>query len=477
MNNQKNITNYSECFNFKYGKISPSCIDVEEAVIGAMILERDCFINNPVKKEWFYKEEHQKIISCIEELVNESIPIDLIQVTTKLKNKGLLEEIGGPLHITQLTNKIALATNINSHIRIIKDTFARREVIRIGTEMVNKAYDESIDIDDLFSFIQNEISGAMSYDTEDSSTSYKDATSEVVEVLTTEIEQGIKTGLTKFDTFSGGLQNSDLIIIAGETSQGKTSNAITIVKNCAKNGLPSAVYSLEMPQRQLVARITAQETGISAKKIMYNNLSKDQKSFVLEELNRMNNLPIYFDENSNNDIDKICTSIRKLKIKHNIGLVLVDYIQDMKGADTEAGVAEIGRKLKNIAKEINIPIIAISQLARDKTNPEPRLSRLRGSGQLEEKADVILLIYRPEYYGKEYSEPFEDVETNGTAQIDIAKGRNIGIGRFILRFNKETTNFYDYENREIPEEQISSEMPTINFYEPEKPEGNNDIPF
>lgn len=446
----------------EYGKIPPQSIEIEEAVIGSMMLERDCFINNPVKKDWFYKEQHQKIIECIEWLVSESIPIDLIQVTKRLHNLNKLEEVGGALHLTELTGKIASAANISYYVRILQQDYARREMIRITSHINTMCYDQSIDIDDVFSTIQGELSNVMSFG-DDNSHTYKDATNELISSLNSNIQPGIKTGFYKFDKFAGGFHDSDLIIIAGETSQGKTSLALTAIKNCAKSLIPIAVYSLEMTSKQLVSRITAQETGIGAKKIMYNNLSNIEKSTVFSELLKNENLPIYFDENSTNDIDKICTSIRKLKIKHDISLVLVDFIQDIKGADTEAGVAEIGRKLKNIAKEINIPIIAISQLARDKVNPEPTISRLRGSGQLEEKADVIMLLYRPEYYGKSYSEPYEDVETKGTAQVKIAKGRNIGIGSFILNFNKETTNFYDHE---IYEEIPSNYIPINNsFYE------------
>jgi len=433
-----------EQINAQYGKLPPQAIEVEEAVLGAMMLERDCFLNNPVKKEWFYKNEHQKIIECIEELVNESIPIDLLQVTKRLKDKSYLEEVGGPGEITKLTRRVASAAHIEFHIKIIKQEFAKRELIRISSEITNKCYDSSIDINDLFSFTQNELANVMSYDNEDSSTNYSDVANDVIEDLMSEVQMGIKTGLSKFDNFAGGIHNSDLIIIAGETSQGKTSLALSMIRNCAKNNIPIAAYSLEMTDKQLVVRITAQESGINSKRMLYNKLTIDERAFAISELKRMKNLPIYFDSTANNDIDKVCTSIRKLKIKYNVGLVLVDFIQDMKGAETETGVAEIGRKLKNIAKELNIPVIALSQLSRDKSNPEPTNSRLRGSGQLEEKADVVLLIYRPEYYGKSYSEPHENVNTHGTAQVRIAKGRNIGIGSFILNFNKETTNFYDY---------------------------------
>lgn len=472
---QKNI----DQINAQYGKIPPQAIDVEEAVLGALMLERDAFINNPVKAEWFYKEEHQKIVSCIAELVSESIPIDLLQVTIKLKNKDLLELVGGPLFITQLTNKVASAAHIEFHIQIIKEKFIRRELIRISSELQIKGYDEIIDIEDIFSSLQTDLGSVMSFG-DDKSCSYNEASKELVESLNSTVTTGIKSGFQKFDKFSGGFQKSDLIIIAGETSQGKTSLAVTSIRHCATNNIPCAIFSTEMTQRQLVARMTAQETGISSKRIMYNDLSTSEKKTVLTMIEYRKYQPIYFDDSSVNDVDKICTSIRKLKIKFNIQIVLVDFIQDLKGADTEAGVAEIGRKLKNIAKELDISVIAISQLKRAE-NPEPTISRLRGSGQLEEKSDVIMMIYRPEYYNRTYSEPHENITTEATGQVKIVKGRNIGIGSFILNFNKETTNFYDYCTEVLPAEnndykpiQTGNFTPNDNFYEKED---KSEVPF
>lgn len=436
----------------EFGKIPPQDIKIEEAVLGAMILERDAFLNNPVRPEWFYKEEHQKIIKVISYLSENLIPIDLLQVTKRLNDLNKLDEIGGPVYITQLTSKVASALHIEHHIRIIQELYTRREIIRITNDMYNMSYDQANDIDDIFSKFQNEMTSVLSFG-EDKSSTYKDASENLIETLNTEIQSGIKTGLYKFDKHTGGLHKSDLVLIAAETSQGKTSLALTIFKNCVLSGSKAAIFSLEMTKEQLTARITAQLTGISSKGIMYNRLNKDQKEIVIDNLNNFKELPIFFDESSQNDIDKICTSIRKLKIKHDIDFVLVDYIQDMKGADTESGIADIGRKLKNIAKELNINIVAISQLSRDKMNPEPNRSRLRGSGQLEEKADVIMLLYRPEVYGKEYSEPHEKENTQGTAQVKIAKGRNVGTGSFLLGFNENTTNFYD----------LAEEMPEFNM--------------
>nr|WP_319510182.1 DnaB-like helicase C-terminal domain-containing protein [uncultured Draconibacterium sp.] len=442
-------------------KVPPNAIEVEEVVLGAMILEPDCYINNPVKKVWFYKEEHQIIISCISELVSKSIRPDMVQVTTRLRDQEQLDKIGGPGFITKLTNQVASSANIEHHIRIIRDKYSEREMLRFSHEVINKLNNPTIDIEDVYSFMQDELSKVMSYDSSDSSSSFADAAMELIKDLQSGIEPGIKTGFAKYDSFTGGFHNSDLIIIAGETSQGKTSLATSALRNIVNSGIPAAVFSTEMTKKQIVARMIAQETGIGAKQILYNRLSSERREYVIQELINTKN-QIYFDDQSNNDVDKICTSIRKLKIKRNIGIVLVDFIQDLKGADTETGVAEIGRKLKNIAKELDIPVIAISQLSRDRNNPKPSMSRLRGSGQLEEKADIIMLLWRPEYYNMNFPEPFTGESTKDTAQIIIGKGRNVGIGSFLLKFNKETTGFYDhapeYENElsRNPNERIES---------------------
>jgi len=429
----------------EYDKLPPQAIDVEVIVIGSLILESDAYVNNPCNPIWFYKEEHQKIVHCIKSLNNSGRPISLIAVTQWLKSAGTLDEIGGVAYIMELVKRVSSAAHLEYHLRIIQQEYAKRELIRISSEITKMSFNAAIDIDDIFSKIQNDYSKVMSFG-DDNSATFEQASANLIAGIENGVEKGIKTGLHLYDKFTGGLHYSDLTIVAGETSQGKTSLALTIFKNCVLNGSKAAIFSLEMTKEQLVSRIISQRTGISAKKIMYNKLSNQEKQSVISEINEIKHIPIYFDESTTNDVDKICTSIRKMKLKYDIDLVMVDYIQDMKGANDESGIADIGRKLKNIAKELNIAVIAVSQLSRDKNNPEPNRARLRGSGQLEEKADIVLLLYRPEEYGKTYSEPHEMESTINTAQIKIAKGRNVGTGSFMLGFNKETTNFYDLNN-------------------------------
>jgi len=440
------------------GKIPPQAIEVEQAVLGSLMLERDSFykISDIIKTESFYLEKHQTIFQAIHDLINQGKPIDLLMVTQSLIAAGKLEEIGGPLYITQLTSKVATAAHIEHHSRIIAQKAIARELIRITTIAGAQAYDESIDIEETQSKLQNDLIGLLETGNNCES-NISDALSEIKERIEWNKRNiglsGIGTGLFNYDQFTGGLQKTDLIIIAGESSQGKTSLALTMLKNATmRYKARAAVYSLEMSKSQLVARILSQETDISAKKILNKSLTNEETNKIIKVSESINKLPIFFDENSSANIDQICNSIRKLKLKHDINLVVVDYLQlvgsNLKNRTDESQIADITRRLKNVAKELNISVIALSQLSRDRMHPKPSKSRLRGSGQIEEAADLVLLIWRPEEYDIDsFSDPHKGIKTAGLAEVIIAKGRNIGTASFLLRFNPETTGFYDYSPR------------------------------
>lgn len=440
------------------GKIPPQAIEVEQAVLGALMLERDAFyhISDILNVESFYLESHQAIFAAIKSLINQGKPIDLLLVTQALLSSGKLQSIGGPLYITELTGKVATAAHIEHHARIIADAATARQLIHITTTAGTKAYDEGKDIEETLSELQNDLIGLLETGSKKEST-ISDALTEIHERINWNQKNsglsGIGTGLFDYDRFSGGMQKTDLVIIAGESSQGKTSLALTMLKNAViRYNARAAVYSLEMSKSQLVARIISQETEISAKKILNKSLSNIDIDKVIKASERLNNLPVFFDESSSSTIDQICNSIRKLKLKHNINLVVVDYLQlvgsTLKNRTDESQIADIARRLKNVAKELNISVIALSQLSRERSYPKPTKGRLRGSGQIEEAADIVLLIWRPEEYDIEtFGEPHKGIKTNGLAEVIIAKGRNIGTASFLLRFNPETTGFYDYSPR------------------------------
>ncbi len=459
--------------NAQYGKIPPQAVEVEEAVLGALMLERDAYITvaDIIDTRSFYKEEHQKIFEVIKYLSTHGKPIDLLLVTQELKNRNLLDVVGGPMMITQLTSRVATASHIEHHSRIIAQAFVSRELIRITTERGCQAYDQSIDVDETLSGLQNDLISLLETG-KSRETTMTDAIREVNERIEWNRKNtglsGIGTGLYSFDKFTGGLQKTDLIIIAGESSQGKTSLALSMLKNAViKYKAKAAIYSLEMSKSQLVTRIISQETGISAKKILNRTLDPSEINHIGQTTRLLNDLPVYFDETSSSTIDQICISIRRLKIKYDISIALVDYLQlvgsGLKNKTDESQIAEIARRLKNVAKELNISVIALSQLSRNSANPKPSKNRLRGSGQIEEAADVVLLIWRPEEYDIiEFSEPHAGIFTDGLAECIIAKGRNIGTGSFLLKFNSETTGFYDYapeldnESSYYPDNRIES---------------------
>ena len=261
---------------------------------------------------------------------------------------------------------------------------------------------------------------------------------------------GTPTGFDQFDRRSGGLQKSDLIIIAAEQSMGKTSLLMSILRFAALSGTKSIIYSMEMRKEQIASRLASIESGVPANQIMYSQLTSSQLESFDKGLARLLHLPIYFDDNSTSNIDSIINSIRYMKRKYDIDGAAVDYLQilnvNMKGANKEQQMGDVARRLKNLAKELDIWIIALSQLNRDKDNPVPSIARLRDSGQIAEAADVVMLIYRPEVKGKPYPGEFSNVETKGTAMIDVAKGRNIGIMKFICKFDAPTTHFYDLQD-------------------------------
>ena len=433
-----------------YGKIPPQAIEVEEVVLGALILEADAIISNRIKPEWFYKDEHQKIVKQIIDIAKEGSRVDLVTVVNRLKENNLLDEVGGPKFIAELIRKVASSAHIKQHLKIIQDKWVRREIIRMSSEIQSMSYDESLDVDDILHRMNSDTLGILEFEEE----SVRDM-AYATNLLWQRIKQnenstditGIPTGFRQLDKFTGGWQNSDLIVIAAETSQGKTSLVLTFSMTAALSGKKGAIYSLEMSLLQLTARFAAMQSKVSSKKILFENLNSFDLTRVEEGIYCLAPLPIYVDDNVNNTLESICMSIRRMKIKYGIQYAVVDYIQNIKevqGRNEEGSLGIITKTLKNLAKELDMVIFAVSQLSRNKERPIPNINRLRGSGQIEETADVILTIYRPEYYNiQSYPEPWENEPTKGTAMITIAKGRNIGTGSFIANFEAYITMFTD----------------------------------
>jgi replicative DNA helicase len=465
---------------YNFGKLPPQAIEVEEAVLGALILEAKAIYENQVKPEWFYKDSNQIILQEIIKLSTQGNKIDLVTVISSLKNSGELEKIGGPPEITRIIRNVASAGHIQQHISIVYEKYLRREIIRLSSEVQSMAYDESNETEDLLQKLQGSTLGVMDFN-QNSIRDFKYA-SELVKARIKANEQtqtvtGIPTGFSKLDKFTGGWQKTDLVVVAGETSQGKTSLVMNFALNAAIKGFSGVVYSLEMSLVQLAARLISSYVKISSKRILFDRLASFEKEQVNSGIFKLANIPLYTDDNVNNSLESILLSIRRMKIKYNINYAVVDYIQNVRehsGKNEEGSLSATVKALKNIAKELEITIFAVSQLSRNKERPAPTINRLRGSGQIEETADIIILVYRPEHYNlPTFPEPFENIESHGKALLNIAKGRNIGTGAIITDFDKTTTSFTDQSDNYAP---VNYNEPTIEYIQPNTRFGE-DTPF
>lgn len=424
--------------------------DAEKVVLGTIIAERDAIeqVRELLCEECFYHPFHAEMYRAILQIVSSGERADLISV------KGRLQANGVKLDMVEYMKIVSCHTfDLYQYACRLQDLHIRRRFYAIGQYLVSSSYTESEDIEDVTKKVNDDLSSLFKSSSTTIST-INDGLRSVYQMINKNLSgskplTGTPTGFEKVDTKSGGFQKSDLIIIAGETSQGKTSLAVSIMRNAAYHGAKIAMYSMEMKKEQITARILSMESGVPANEIMYSRLTDSQIQSIDKGIGKIAGKGIYFDDRSTSNIDTIISSIRYMKLKYDIDGAIVDYLQilnvNMKGANKEQQMGDVARRLKNLAKDLDIWIIALSQLNRDKDNPIPSLARLRDSGQIAEAADVVILIYRPEIYNKSYPSGFSNVETRGTAMIDIAKGRNIGLLRFICGFNACTTCFYNLD--------------------------------
>jgi replicative DNA helicase len=462
-NNFRNNRNKSkltvEQLNAQYGKIPPQAPEVEEAVLGALMLERDAYIIVAaiLKSESFYKEEHQKIFKVIQHLVANEKPVDLLMVTQELKNRQELDEVGGPIYITQLTSRVASAAHIEFHARIIAQKYIQRELIRISSEIQVKSYDDSMELDDLIDYAESSLFKVTEGNISKESQPIKPLLREAIERIEENAKKpdglsGIASGFTKLDKITSGWQNTDLMIVAARPAMGKTAFVLSMARNMAvlKN-VPVAVFSLEMSSLQLVNRLISAETELGSEKIKSGRLEDWEWELFNRRIKNLENAPLYIDDTPALSVFEFRAKCRRLKMQYDIGIVIVDYLQlmtagsDVKG-NREQEVSTISRNLKAIAKEINVPIIALSQLNRSvesRDGKRPQLSDLRESGAIEQDADMVMFIHRPEYYGIT-----QDADGNsllGVAEIIIAKHRNGSVGDVQLAFKASLAKFSDIE--------------------------------
>jgi replicative DNA helicase len=438
----------------QYGKVPPQAVDVEEAILGAFMLEADAYLMNPVNPEMFYKDQHRKICEVIQKMSKGQKKIDLLTVCRQIKDDGILEEIGGPLYIAQLTNQVSTVAHLSHHILILKDKYLRREMIRMSSELQSGAYDENIDLSEIIESAQ-EIFMKLLGDEMESVKSFTEISESISETIqsnaTAKITHtGITTGFKKFDQFAHGMQPGDLVVIAGESSHGKTMLATNIVTHAAKQGYPCDVHSLEMSGVQLVSRIISIESGISAKDMLFQRLGPESITHINSHISKMAGLPIYFDDKSTASVQKICASIRKMVLKFGVKLVMVDYLQLVSGDASAGREEEIGqnaRIFKNIAKELNIVVILLSQFSNSESHV-PNTGRLRGSGQIKEAADLVILVWIPEINNIMWVKREDGTEESmkGKAGIIVGKGRNTGTMDFTVNCDRNINRMWDIES-------------------------------
>lgn len=424
---------------------------IEKSVLGSILSYQKAFneVADILSDKCFSSQFHKSIYSAILAISERGDEITITSVYSELNKSGNSDQ-SMPFLLTQIAG--SCSGSYYQDALILNEFQSRNKAYLIGQKLIVNAKDLTIDIYDSVEASNKDLSDVFSIPSNDISTMEDAALSLYNDHIKKNLSSGNSmtgspTGFSEFDKKSGGLQKGDLIIVAGETSQGKTSLAMAMAMSAAKSGDPIAFYSLEMTTTQLFARMASCETGIPANTYLYGRLNQGELSEFDSCIKRMVEMPVYFDDKSTSNIDVIISSIRVMVAKKRIKGVIVDYLQilnvNMKGSNKEQQMGEVARRLKNLAKDLGIWIIALSQLRRDDQNHVPNLNRLRDSGQIAEASDIVILLYRPEIYGQNYPEPFKNSSTNGTAMIDVAKGRNIGLLKFIVGFEANTTRFYE----------------------------------
>ena len=425
----------------------------EQYVLGSMLIDPTAYalVSQYLDEECFYDPICKEIWKAIDAIGKQGAPIDFISVASELGKKKVN---ASAVDLMNISANIASSAHVEFHAIRLQDLGRRRKLWVVGQQLSRVGLSEEVQTADAHQEAIESIGDV--FEKADGVFTLADAMKSLNDIMVKNatvggVTTGTKTGMDKFDE-KGGLQKSDLIIVAGETSQGKTSLALCMTRHAIENAAKVAFYSMEMTKEQLTARLLSAKTNIPANNILYSgNLAPSELRLIDEARGKLPGGNLFFDDKSTSNIDSILLSIRMLKMQKDIDGAVVDYLQILNvnskstSFSREQAMGDAARRFKNLAKELNIWIIALSQLSRDSTCPEPNLNRLRDSGQIGEAADVVILVYRAEYYNRAYPAPFDnkdDYPTDGTAMIDVAKGRNIGTFKFFMGFNKNTTNFF-----------------------------------
>jgi replicative DNA helicase len=475
------FNNPSKVIAFEKGKLPPQAVDLEQAVLGAMLIDKKGVDDaiDILTPDSFYKTEHQYIYEAIFDLFKDSQPIDILTVTDRLTKNGKLQLAGGEAYLINLTQRVASSAHVEFHARIVLQKYIQRKLITISNDIIEEAYDETTDVFDLLDSAESKLfeitQGSLNKNSESAESLVNQALKKIESMAGKEGMSGLPSGFTKLDELTSGWQPSDLVILAARPGMGKTAFVMSMAKNMAINfEIPVAIFSLEMSSVQLITRMISSETGLSSSKLKKGNLLPHEWEQLNIKVKKLADAPIFIDDTPALSIFDLRAKARRLVSQHGVKIVIIDYLQLMTagssnkgGGNREQEISTISRNLKALAKELDIPVIALSQLSRAVEtrggSKRPLLSDLRESGAIEQDADIVSFIYRPEYYGTFEWDDEEHTPCEGQAELIIAKHRNGGLENIRLKFTGHLALFSDLEENEFNNE-IPSKM-------------NNDIPI
>jgi len=457
----------STLINLEKGKIPPQAVDLEEVVLGAMMIDKKGVdeVIDIIHAEVFYKDAHKYIFEAIVKLFESSEPVDLLTVSGQLKKDGRLEAVGGDFYLIKLTQKVASSAHIEFHARIIQQKFIQRSLIKISSEIIEDAYSDSTDVFDLLDNAEAKLydvaQGNLKRSVETAQNLVILAKKKIEEISNQEGLSGIPSGFDRLDRLTSGWQPSDLIIVAARPGMGKTALTLSMARNIAVNSdIPVAFFSLEMSSVQLITRLISSETGLSSEKLRTGKLEKHEWEQLNVKVKSLEKAPLFIDDTPSLSIFDLRAKARRLASQHGIRLIVIDYLQLMtaggsqKGGNREQEISTISRNLKALAKELNVPVIALSQLSRAVEtrggSKRPILSDLRESGAIEQDADIVSFIYRPEYYKIDEWDDEERTPTQGQAEFIVAKHRNGGLENIRLKFIGALGKFDNLDDFDSP---------------------------
>ena len=450
-----------------YAHIQPQATEIERIVLGSLMIDKDAFsmVSEILKPETFYEPRNQKVYQAIQTLSMEDHPVDIMTVTEELKKEGTINDVGGPGYILELSSRVASSAHIEYHAKILAQKFLARQLISFSSVIETKAFDETVDVDELMQEAEGSLFEISQKNMRQDYTHINPVVKDAVSILQKAAANkggltGLSTGYARLDDYTSGWQPSDLVIIAGRPAMGKTSFALSLAKNIAVDlQEPIAFFSLEMSNVQLVNRLISNVCEISGKKILNGQLDDEEWSRLDKSISALQNAPIYIDDTPGMSIFELRTKARRLVREKGVKIIMIDYLQLMNASGARFGsrqeeVSTISRSLKGLAKELNIPVLALSQLNRTVENRDglegkrPQLSDLRESGAIEQDADMVLFVHRPEYYRLFQDEKGNDLR--GKAQIIIAKHRKGSTGDVLLNFKGEYTRFDNIDEMRSP---------------------------